>query len=137
MTTPTKLETPMEKQDGWEVIQIPEMQQWDKPGTTISGKLLSLVMVTIKGNTKPVPQYMLATGIKNPARIKFLGTYDLTQRLGSEHVGMMVRVKYLGEDQTVKRGDNFMKVFDVHVRPDPNAAPQRDSGPITDEDIPF
>jgi len=128
------LKAPMEKEQGWEPQQVPEMQQWDKPGSMITGKLISATRVEVKG--KMVLQYIIATGIKSPARIKFLATYDLAQKLTSAHLGMFVRVKYLGEDETVKKGDNFMKVFDVHVKPDPNAPP-RDSGPITDEDIPF
>ncbi len=131
----TKLEPPMEKEAGWESLQIPEMMQWNKPGQHIAGKLISIARIEVRGKT--VLQYLLSTGVKDPARIKFLATYDLAQKLTSAHVGMLVRVKYLGEDESVKKGDNFMKVFDVHVKPDPNAPPARDGGPITDEDIPF
>lgn len=130
------LEKPMEKEQGWEPLQVPEMHQWDKPGSTVSGKLVSITRIEVKG--KPVVQYILATGVKDPARIKFLATYDLAQKLTTAHKGMLVRIKYLGEDETVKSKGNAMKVFDVHVKPDPNAVPEgRDTGPITDEDIPW
>ena len=133
------LEKPMEREAGWKPLSVPELQTWDKPGTQISGKLLSAQRVEIKG--KQVLQYILATGVKTASnesgRLKFLATYDLAQKLSAEHRGMLVRIKYLGEDESVKKGDNFMKVFDVMVKPDPDAPAQRDSGPITDEDIPF
>jgi len=125
----------MTQETGWEPLQVPEMIQWTKPGQVITGKLISVARIEVRA--KSVLQYLLATGVKDPARIKFLATYDLAQKLTSAHVGMLVRVKYLGEDETVKKGDNFMKVFDVHVKADPNAPPARDGGPITDEDIPF
>jgi hypothetical protein len=131
----SKLLEPMQQEQGWKPLTTPEMQQWDKPGIQIAGKLLSIVSITIKGNAKPVLQYLLATG--KDARLKFLATYDLAQKLTREHIGMLVRIKYLGEDETVKKGVNFMKVFDVHVRPDPDAAAHPDGRPISDEDIPF
>lgn len=125
------LQPPMEKDQGWKVLTAPELQKWDKIGTTISGKLLSIDKIEING--KMVPQYLIApTG---ESRLKFLGPYDLMQKLTRAHVGMLTRIKYLGEDETVKKNGNAMKVFDVHVRVDPDE--QRHGGPITDEDIPF
>jgi len=126
----------MEREPEWQPLTVPEMLQWDKPGITVSGKLLSVARIEIKG--KSVVQYILASGVKcegKDDRVKFLATYDLAQKLTSSHRGMLVRIKYLGEDDTVQNKGNKMKVFDVVVKPDPNAP--HDSGPITDEDIPF
>ena len=127
------LEKPMDKEQGWETINAPDLHTWTKPGETIFGKLLSVAPIDLKG--KRVVQYILAPDATH--RIKMLATYDLSQKLTAAHRGMQVRIKYLGEDETVKRGDNAMKVFDVQVRKDPDAVPGRDTGPITDEDIPF
>jgi hypothetical protein len=119
---------PMDAEQGWQTLSTPTMHQWDKPGTVLSGKLLAVDQIQVKG--KPVHQYVLDTGVKGE-RIKFLATYDLAQKLTLAHRGMLVRIKYLGEDPTVKKGDNSMKVFDVQVKPDPNDSgpPDRDTGP--------
>ena len=123
----------MEKEQGWDQINAPAMHQWEKPGEMVAGKLISITPVEIKG--KKVTQYVLAPDSVH--RIKMLGTYDLVQKLTAAHIGMLVRIKYLGEDESVKKGDNAMKVFDVHVKKDPNAATHPGGQPITDEDIPF
>ena len=128
------MEKPLEQEQGWKTLTVPEMIQWDKPGTLITGKLLSVAKIDVRG--KGVLQYILATGIKDQ-KLKCLATYDLAQKLGNEHRGMLVRIKYLGEDESVKRNGNAMKVFDVHVKLDPDAPQHLAGGPITDEDIPF
>lgn len=129
----SKLESPMTKEAGWTPLTAPELQEWKTPGETIAGKLISAGPIDLKG--KRVIQYILAPDPSH--RVKMLGTYDLMQKLTSAHIGMQVRIKYLGEDDSVQRNGNSMKVFDVHVRRDPDAPAGRDSGPISDEDIPF
>lgn len=124
---------PMTKESGWDQLNAPQLHQWDKPGETIAGKLMSIEPVEIRG--KRVPQYTLATDSSH--RIRLLGTYDLVQKLNRTHIGMLVRIKYLGEDESVKKGDNAMRIFDVHVKKDSSAATHNDGTPITDEDIPF
>jgi hypothetical protein len=126
------MEKTMDVESGWKVAKSPDLQKWDKPGTQIFGKLLSIATIQIDG--KNVIQYMIEPS--DGERLKFLGTYDLTQKIGREHIGKLLRIKFLGEDASIKKNGNAMKVFDVHVKPDPES-PQRDSGPITDEDIPF
>jgi hypothetical protein len=131
------LEKMMDVENGWTQLTVPELHTWTV-GEVVSGKLLSVERVSVKG--KSVVQYVLHSGIISAgkdSRFKFLGTYDLTQKLTPAHRGMLVRIKYLGEDATVKKGENAMKVFDVHVKPDPRDPPTRDAGPITDDDIPF
>ena len=127
-----EMEKPMELEQGWQRLDSPELIQWNKPGETIAGVLLNLTVVEIKG--KKVTQYVFAAGKK---RMKCLATFDLMQKLTNAQRGMQVRIKYLGEDEGVKRNGNAMKLFDVVVRPDPDAAPSRDTGPITDDDVPF
>lgn len=132
-TRSSQLEPPMTKDEGWTQVTAPEMHQWKTKGETIAGVLVSASSVELKG--KKVLQYILATDETH--RIKMLATYDLLQKLGRSHIGMQVRIKYLGEDDSIRRGDNSMKVFDVQVRRNPDAPVGRDSGPISDEDIPF
>jgi hypothetical protein len=136
---PPPLEKPMGIEEGWQQKKLPEMQEWDKPGTQISGKLISCQQIVINPEgqgEKKVWQYVIQA--TNSLQLKFLGTYDIVQKLYASDVGKLVKIKYLGEDKTIKKGSNFMKVFDIHVRQDPTQGPPvRDSGPITDEDIPF
>lgn len=128
-----KLAPEIEKEQGWQQLNAPELHTWEKIGETIFGRLVGLDQIEVKG--KKVMQYTLA--IDKDHRLKLLATYDLSQKLTRAHMGMLVRIRYRGEDGTVKKGDNAMKVFDVHVKPDQNTPPERDGGPITDEDIPF
>src|SRR5271154_5683592 len=127
------LEKPMDTEAGWSAINAPELHKWDKPGEMIFGKLLSFDRILI--DNKPVIQLMLRIG--KDRRLKTLAPYDLTQKITRAHIGMLLRIKYLGEDEKVKKNGNAMKVFDVQVKADPDAGSDRDSGPITDEDIPF
>ena len=80
-----------------------------------------------------MPQFLLTLGEK---KFKFLGTFDICQKLTRAHIGCQVRVKYLGEDENIKGGPNNqpMKVFSVLIKGTPTPP---NSGPITDEDIPF
>jgi hypothetical protein len=133
-TPPTKrdsnpeLAPPLSPDEGWQTVNAPEMYSFEKAGDTIAGKLVSVMPVTVKGKT--VTEYMLALG---PKRIRLLATYDLLQKLTRSHIGCAVRIKYRGEDKSVSRNGNALKVFDVQVK----GTPQPDNGPITDEDIPF
>jgi hypothetical protein len=68
-------------------------------------------------------------------RMKLLGTYDLVAKLTRRHVGCAVRIKYRGEDPTVSKNGNAMKIFDVQIKGTPSSS--GDGSPITDEDIPF
>ncbi|SRR5579871_369959 len=126
------LDKPLAPEKGWTDLTAPELIKWEKPGDTLAGILTSLTAITVQG--KSVQQYTLQLGEK---RLKFLGTYDILQKLTREHVGCKVRIKYLGEDETVRGGPNnsAMKAFSIQIAGTPHSASQ--SGPITDEDIPF
>ena len=70
------------------------------------------------------------------SRIAKAASLDLVQKLGRRHVGCMVRIKYLGEDLNVKKGENHMRIFDVQVK-GTGGAPTASDGPITDQDVAF
>lgn len=135
-----KLQAPQPREDGWFTIEPPVLEEFKEPGTTVVGKLISIAEIEIKG--RHVVQYTLGLDDK---RVKFLGTYDLVQKLNNSHRGMSVRVKYLGTDPSVSKNGNEMKIFDVQVRDDRSpravasgAGRRLDDGmQITDEDIPF
>lgn len=69
------------------------------------------------------------------SRVTFWGTAKINSLLRlPEDKGHRVEIHCVGEDSGVKRGDNFMKVFEIGVSDevvDPNALY------ITDADIPF
>lgn len=127
----TELLKPPPVEAGFSTRETPELIKFDKPGKRIAGKLLAVSRIQIEGKT--VLEYLITADGKT--RFKFLGVYDLVQKLGARDAGGFVAITYLGEDENVGRGSNKMKVFDVQVKPapqDPNGPPQ-----ITDEDIPF
>ena len=117
---------------GWTQSNAPDLWTFDKDHTILTGRLRSMAPIDIKG--KRVVQLLFQ--VDSTHQVKCLGTYDLLQKINSTHIGCLMRITYLGEDETVKRGDNAMKVFDVQFKR-PEGMPVQDSGPITDEDIPF
>ena len=126
------LRKPPEVEQGWTEIHAPDLIKWEKPGETVAGVLQSIATVVVGG--KRVPQFLLALGEK---QFKFLGTFDITQKLTRAHIGCQVRITYLGEDENIRGGPNNqpMKVFSIQIRGTPT--PPIPGGPITDEDIPF
>lgn len=126
------LDKPLSPEQGWTEVTAPELVKWEKPGIMFAGVLTSVVVVDVKG--KRVPEYTLTLGTQ---RFRFLGTYDIVQKLTPAHKGCQVRIKYLGEDETVTGGPNNqpMKRFSILTKGSPTT---NDHGvAITDEDIPF
>src|SRR5271170_5413068 len=121
-----------EVEKGWTQSLAPDLWTWDKDHTILTGRLRSMAPIDMKG--KRVVQLLFQ--VDSTHQVKCLETYDLSQKINNGHVGCLMRITYLGEDQNVKRGDNAMKVFDVQFKR-PDGMPVQDSGPITDEDIPF
>ncbi len=117
---------------GWTEVNAPELVTWKNPGDTIEGILIQIAQIPVRG--KRVTQYTIASGT---TKYKLLATYDLQQKIGLEHVGCRIRIKYRGEDTNITGGqDNTpMKVFSVQYSGTPSAVGGH--GPITDEDIPF
>lgn len=128
-------EKSFEPQEGWKDSLAPELIKWEKPGENVAGVLMALTSIVLSG--KKVPQYLVALGEK---QFKFLGTYDLTQKLNRSHIGCQIRVKYLGTDENIKGGpqNTPMKVFSVQFKGTPTPTVANIHGQeITDEDIPF
>jgi len=126
------LAMPMKDENDWRTLDAPELFSFEKPGQEIEGVLLSAGKISLR--EKMVVQYVLQT--PQQKIVKLLGTYDLVQKLTARHIGWKVRIRYRGEDPEIKKGDNHMKIFHVQVKEPPSDyAPQ--TGPITDEDIPF
>lgn len=126
----TRLKQPSKPEPGWETKDTPELVKFDKPGVILAGELLSCTTIEIE--RKPVTQYLIT--IDGKKIFKFLGTFDLVQKLGRADVGSLVRIEYLGEDEKVSRNGNAMKVFDVHTKKREQGPPERDSRPFTDGD---
>lgn len=126
------LQKPLPADEGWKELHGPELIKWDKPGEQIAGVLTRIESIPING--KRVPEYTLQFG---DTRLKFLGTFDIVQQLGPEYRGCAVRIKYLGEDESVRGGPNNspMKRFSIQVKGTPT---QNVHGvDVTDEDVPF
>lgn len=91
------------------------MIKFDKPGMIIAGNLVGYKLVEIE--QKQVVEYLISLDGKKI--FKFLGVYDLVQKLTRSDVGHLVRIEYLGETKLAGNTGNAMKVFSVHVKPQP------------------
>jgi len=113
-----------------EEIVSPAMHTFSSPGDSIAGVLFSIDKVVVRGKT--VTQYLLRLD-GSDRRVKLLATYDLAQKLRSEHVGRFVELTFVGENKEVRKGDNCLREFRVRVE-----RPRAQNNPeITDEDLPF
>lgn len=123
----------------------PELVRFET-GDCLEGVLLQRNRVTLAG--RPAIQYLLEK--PNGLVVKFNGTADIIEKLRADDVGHFVSIACIGEDTTVRRGENCMKVFEIYrskapvgkVRADSAGnvkvePPARDNPEITDEDIPF
>ena len=121
-------------EENWKESLAPELIKWEKPGENVAGVLIAISSIMLSG--KRVPQYLLVLGDK---QFKFLGTFDLTQKLTRAHLGCQVRVTYLGTDDNIKGGptNQPMKVFSVQFKGTPSTEPNAHGVVVTDDDIPF
>jgi hypothetical protein len=106
-------------------------------GDMVEGILTTMDRVMIAG--KACVRYTVDQGEANYC--SFIGTHQLNTKLRPSDLGHRVEIRCVGEDVTVKRGDNCMKVFEVRVSklrayPSGAHADSNDLG-ITDNDIPF
>ena len=109
--------------------QEPHFEKFENEGTIVSGKLLRIDMIEVNG--KDTPKFTVDEG---PDGItQFLGTADINAKLRREHVGHEIFVRFVGKDHGVVKNNNPMRLFDVAVKPLPEA---QKTGPITDEDVP-
>ena len=79
---------PPELEKGWAEVEAPKQIQFDRPGLEVAGRLLAVSWIRL--DNKQVRSYVMT--IDGKAKFKFLGTYDLVQKLGPEHVGAVVRI---------------------------------------------
>jgi hypothetical protein len=143
----------MQLPKGFVQREEPKMVKFET-GDCIEGRLSEVTRVTVKG--KPCVKYLVDLGtvqtnsdgsinayVNAMARVQFIGTHQINSRLALDDTGRFVIVRCVGEDVTVKRGDNCMKVFDIAVSPTVirwgavSAHGSSEVPEITDEDIPF
>jgi hypothetical protein len=112
-----------------------ELYKFTNNGEQIEGVLVAINKVEIEdADTKkmrPVIEYVLQMENK---KVKFLGTWDLNDKLGRGDLGRFIVVTYLGEDKNVVKNGNHMKRYKVEVD---EQTKKRDDLTITDADIPF
>jgi hypothetical protein len=128
-------------------VEKEEMQERLEPrrvkfatGDVVEGVLTQIERVSI--DNKPAVRYTVES--ESGEQTQFLGTYQLNAKLRASDKGHKIEIRCVGEDVTVKRGDNCMKVFEVMVSKNPVrsvAFPLVSNGTqtleITDADIPF
>lgn len=109
-----------------------------REGEVLEGVLLRIDSIEKEG--KRVPRFVFAEGEIHDGRFEptgerfsMLATYDLAQKLLMGDTGHFVRIRYTGEDHSVRRGENSLKRFDVQVS---RTAFVTNQG-ISDQDIPF
>ena len=122
----------------------PELVRF-QTGDVLEGVLLQRNRVTLGG--KPAIQYMLEK--PNGMVVKFNGTADIIEKIQPGYVGHFLSITCIGEDQMVKRGENYMKIFEIYRSKEPVSKPNGsgqagasepaagDGTEITDADIPF
>lgn len=84
-----------------------------KAGDVVEGILTEIERIQVK--SKPALRYTLDD---NGQRYQFLGTYQINEKLQIGDIGKRVRIRYEGEDTSVERAGNRMRVFRVFVSPD-------------------
>ena len=129
------LDRPPKLEDGWKESQSPELIKWEKKGENVCGVLARIDSVQVNG--KRVPQFLLTLGDR---QFKFLGTFDLMQKINRSHIGCQLRITYLGDDENIRGGPSNtpMKIFSVQYKGTPTPPEANAHGVVvTDEDVPF
>jgi hypothetical protein len=94
-------------------VKAPELFQFTKPGQVLSGVLVSIEPVTVKG--KQALEYMFEQP-ENGTRMTCLGTNDLNKKIQLAHLGHWLDICYEREDASFQKQDqSAMKVFKVMV----------------------
>lgn len=109
-----------------------------REGDAVEGVFLRIDAIEKDG--KKLPRFLFAEGEIHDGkfeptgeRFAFLATHDLAQKLLMGDVGHFVRIRYEGEDHSVRRGENSLKRFQVQVSKAMFVTTQG----ISDQDIPF
>ena len=90
-------------------VKAPAQFSFDHPNDRISGILIDIDQVTVKG--KPTMQYMLQDETSD--RFTFLATYDLNRKIQPAHIGHFMSVTYEGEDHTIETQGSPLRRFEV------------------------
>lgn len=110
---PIETATDARSGQGWTEVKAPEMYQFSRVNDSVTGVLMDIDQVTIKG--KPTMQYLLQ--LKGGKRVTFLATWDLQKKIQPDHVNQELEVTYEGEDHTVETQGSPLRKFRVRVRP--------------------
>ena len=124
-------------EQGFTRRDAPELFKFEKRGDRVEGTLVNVSQVEIVSDDnrkQRVTQYLIARRDQPP--VKILATWDLLQKLTEADRGLLVRITFLGEDHKIKRGDNYMKIFDVQTKETETPTNAHGVTP-TDEDVPF
>jgi len=111
-------------------------------GDVIEGVLVKMERLNIRDKqTSQLSQAVRYTVSQDDGTdVAFIGTHQIDSKLRPDDRGHKVEIRCVGEDVTVKRGENFMKVFEVRVSKELASSasiPTVDSIEITDADILF
>jgi len=106
-TQPQEIRPRREMQD----VRAPEMFQFNTQHANLSGVLIDIDQVTVKG--KPTVQYTVQD--EDRRRFTFLATYDLQRKIQPVHIGHWMTITYEGEDPTVETQGSPLRKFRVQV----------------------
>lgn len=79
-------------------------------GDVVEGVLVEIKSLSVQG--KPAIRY---TVDDNGQLYSFLGTYQINEKIHFGDKGKKVRIRYEGEDRSVARSGNPMRIFRVFV----------------------
>jgi len=91
----------------------PKFIDWKQAGTSVSGVLMKIERIGMEDGGEVSRYTVLA--LDEGQEYSFLGTYQLDQRIRPSDLFKRIDVRYEGEDQNIRRGENAMKVFRVRV----------------------
>lgn len=118
---------------GWVKREAPELFKFTRDTPALEGRLIAVSKIEItdkeSGELRDVTQYVVER-TSDRSRVKFLGTFDIDQKLSASDKGCLVRLRYTGDDPKA----NGMKVYEIAVKDD---RVQNPNGlEITDDDLP-
>jgi hypothetical protein len=119
----------------WTERKLPNIFKFESTGEVLEGLLVQIRKTQTQG--KPTLEYVILQADGQTQKI--LGTWDINSKIFLHDVGCVVQITYVGENRKVKRGENFLRVFRVLVRPaigGPAVSPASHHE-ITDEDTTF
>lgn len=125
--------------------EAPKLFRFERKGDVLEGVMCGRERITVQG--KPVMRYTFWIGEKEFVTV--LGTADIITKLRKDDVGHLVRIEYYGDDASVTKNGNAMRVFNVDVSTHPveqmlkpandgaHGESVSDGTGITDDDLPF